>query len=620
MENSSPSIAEIVLDLPLDKSFDYFIPEGMRERVAPGSRVKIIFNRKRRIGFVVNLKFRSAFAKLNPILDAPDAGPVFNKPTINFLKEFAAHCGCSLGEAASTFLPEALRSGNSFLDQKPPDNTHSANAEFSAALLQAANFKDKWKHLFQEIQAVVAQKKGVIILVPEAAFLNAWENKFKESFQGKEMLFLWGKKQTHKQQLDLWRSIYATEAAVVIGTRSAVFSPVQNLGLIMVTEEQSPHYKQEQSPHYHAGVTAEIRARLSNSRLLLESSAPRAVTWQEAHKKKWEIIQSIEKPEGRVHIVDMANYNPMRSSPISFPLQNAIQTTLDKGGKVLLYLNQIGFTTITRCNQCGFTVICERCNSALVYSYAKRKMICRRCNQESDLPKICPKCNGNYMRSTGSGLEKIESEAARMYPGATTARFEKDSARFPHNAQIVVATQAVIKHLDAVGPDLIGLLKFDAHFNRPDYRGSEEAFYLLTKFRQAARSSLFVQTYMPDHYCFKAIGKGKAADFYKQELKFRKEANLPPYVSIVQIFLRGKNEDQVIKESQRFYDKLLEKKPKAIDIVEPHPDVVAKIRDNFRFAIEVKGKSVKNILSFIKKALKGFKRPYGVIVTLDVDA
>ncbi|HQP10539.1 MAG TPA: hypothetical protein PKV41_04075, partial [Candidatus Omnitrophota bacterium] len=297
---------------------------------------------------------------------------------------------------------------------------------------------------------------------------------------------------------------------------------------------------------------------------------------------------------------------------------NAMQKTLERGGKIILFMNRRGFSTRTHCQQCGFIVKCERCNVDLSYLYSKKMMVCRHCNFSCELPKICPSCNGSYLRSTGTGIEKLESEAARLYPGARIHRFDSECTAFPQEADIIMTTQAIFRQHEAWTASLVAMLNFDAQIHRFDFRSGQKSFSLLVHLKQLAQETLLVQTRMPDNYCLQAAREMDFDKFYREELKQRRELNLPPYRHLVAVSLRGKNERCVFEQSEALFGFLKERQTQGVEISDPHPDVNPKLRDKFWYTILLKGRSVKGILAIIKPALKGFRKR-GVIVTINVD-
>ncbi|MBI3617614.1 MAG: primosomal protein N', partial [Candidatus Omnitrophica bacterium] len=376
-----------------------------------------------------------------------------------------------------------------------------------------------------------------------------------------------------------------------------------------------------------ARTLARMRAGVEGCSVLYVSSAPSAETWfyflkflkEQARKEKWQKVTCEAEHLSAMQIVDMTNYNPQKTSILSFPLQNAIRDTLAQQGKVVLLMNRKGFTTRTHCQQCGFTVKCDRCNVNLTYLYSQKAMVCRHCNFRTELPKVCPQCHGGYLRSSGTGTEKLESEVARLYPQARVGRFDTSSKSFPRQADVVITTKAVLREQGAMDASLVGVINFDAELHHLDFRSGHHAFALLVRLRQLAAQKLLVQTRMMDNYVLRAVSRNDFDGFYKKELELRKELGFPPYRHLVAICLRGVNEEFVFEQAKELSARLEKDRDAKVEISDPHPDVNPKLRDKYRFTILLKGRSVKSILAFIRKALKDFSRKRNTIVTINVD-
>lgn len=610
----------MVVGLPVDGPFDYAVAKDFRGRIAVGQRVRVSFNRRDRVGFVVGAGQRSAFKELKPVLSLLDAGPVLDRRAFELAGALRDYYGCSLGEAIETCLPAALRcvrfsAGPAALPVQGRADT-AAGLKAEMILVHDQTRHKRWPFVIGYIQKILAGRRSVIFLVPEASFIGETAATLNQNLGCPVVVF--ERKLTPKKELAQWERIRGGGPAVIVGLRSAVFAPAPNLGLIVIDGEENGAYKQAQAPHYHVHEVAGMRAKIDRCAVMFVSSAPSAETWEKAKRGKWERMAFDADGEGKIQVIDMNNYNPGKTSILSFPLQNAIRKTLGDNGKIILFMNRLGFSTRTHCPQCGFTVKCERCNVHLTYLYSKKMMVCRHCRFKRPLPKTCPACEGPYLRSTGTGIEKLESETARLYPDARVQRYDSESTVFPKSADIVITTQAVFRRHDRRTVSLVAVLNFDAQMNRFDFRSGQKAFSLLVHLRQLAGERLMVQTRMTDNYCLKAAQAMDFDQFYRQELKLRRELGLPPYRHLVALGLRGAREESVFEQSKALFRHLEGHRPKGIEISDPHPDVTPKMRDKYRFTILLKGRSVKGILNFIKPALKGFRKR-GVVITVNVD-
>lgn len=609
-------IAQVVVGLPVEGPFDYAVPPALMDKIAVGQRVRVFFNRRQRLGIIVGFKAKSLFKRLNPVLSCLDSPPVLDEHALAFTKELSEYYACSWGEAIETWLPPALRTASP-LEWTPPASDVKPEGPPATVLLHDKSLDKRWPLILDMVRKTLDANRGVVFLVPEAALVDFVVAHLMKAVSVPVVVL--DKKASAAKELEHWLTVREGKARVVVGTRSAVFAPAADLGLIVIYEEENTAYKQEQTPHYDARVLARMRAGGEGCSVLYVSSAPSAETWEQARKEKWQKITCDAERLSALQIVDMTNYNPQKTSILSFPLQNAIRDTLAQKGKVVLLMNRKGFATRTHCHQCGFTVKCERCNVNLTYLYSQKVMVCRHCNFKAQLPKVCPQCRGGYLRSSGTGTEKLESEVARLYPQARVGRFDTNSKSFPCQADIVITTKAILREQGTVDASLIGVINFDAELHHLDFRCGHHAFALLVRLRRLAAQKLLVQTRMMDNYALQSVCKDDFEGFYKKELSLRKELGFPPYRHLVAIGVRGVNEDFVFEQAKELFTRLEKDHGPKVEISDPHPDVNPKLRDKYRFTILLKGHSVKSILAFIRKALKDFSKKRNTIVTVNVD-
>ncbi len=614
------TITQVVVGLPVPGPFDYVVPEELRDTIVPGQRVYVSFGGRRTVGYVTGLLAKSAFPRLKSLLALLDNAPALDGEALQLTKEFSEYYGCSWGEAIETSLPAALRR-KKFLELAPPRETGESPAGDAGApeiaFCHDKGLTGRWPFLREEIAQVLGRDMGVLVLVPEAH--QAAEAKgHLEKIPGAIITIL-DRALSPSEELARWIAVREGRARLAVGTRSAVFAPVRRLGLIVMIDEDHHAYKQEQSPFYHAREVARFRARRTGCRLLFAGSVPSAELWQDLKTEK-AAIRAIE-PErlSPLQVIDLANYKPQKWSLISFPLQNNIQETLARGGKILLFLNRRGFSSLTRCNQCGHTLQCERCRVNLSYLYSAKTLVCHRCGGRSAMPAFCPQCKSSYLRSTGGGIEKVESELARNYPQARLAKFDKETAATPSTADIIVATQAVLRVLDRLTVALVGILDIDAELNRLDFRAGQRAFSLMVRLRQAACEKVVVQTHNRDSYCLKAARDMDFEKFYQEELKLRRELSLPPFRHLAAVGLRGRDENAVFEQARVLYEHIKKHDAQNIEVLNPQPDFIPKLRDQYRFSIMLKGKSVPRLLAAVSSVSRDFKKKKGIIVTVNVD-
>jgi len=345
----NPKIAKVVVGLPVDGPFDYAVRKEIRDRISVGQRVRVSFNRRNRVGFVVGSATRSAFKKLNPILSLLDDGPVLDSHAVQLAKMFSAYYGCSLGEAIETFLPPALRRDRFSLNSTVPSIAigGDALAHHRTILIHDQTRHKRWPYIIEHIGDVIDEGKRVIVLVPEKSFMKETVSTLSKVLPCSIAVF--DKKLTPKKELELWEQIRNGDFSIVVGTRSAIFAPVANCGLIVIDDEENGAYKQEQAPYYHVHEVAQMRASIDQCQVIFASSLPTAEIWEQAKRDKWEKVNFQDDNGGSVQLVDMYNYNPRKTSILSFPLQNAIQKTLENKGKIIIFMNRLGFSTQTHC-------------------------------------------------------------------------------------------------------------------------------------------------------------------------------------------------------------------------------------------------------------------------------
>ncbi|VAW19879.1 Helicase PriA essential for oriC/DnaA-independent DNA replication, partial [hydrothermal vent metagenome] len=492
------NVAQVVFGLAVEGPFDYAVPYNQKELIGIGKRVSVLFNRHKRMGFVVGFIERSKFKQLNPILDVLDEGaPSINEKAVELTRLLHQHCGCTWGEALETYLPAGLRKGKK-LDLKNVLKEKFLNKTGKTTLIHQGEGLKTWEVLVKEIKKTLDLNQSVIVLVPETELLDFVSEKIKKEISAS--LFILGKKSTAKKDLEIWQNIREQKGSIVIGLRSAIFSPVQDLGLIIVREEENSAYRQEQTPHYHVSDIAHFRKKTEQCNLVFTSAAPLAETWYEAQEKKWEIMD-FSSNNTKFQLVDMTNYNPAKSSIVSVPLQNRIQDDLQNNKKIILFMNRRGFFTFTRCSQCEHVLKCSRCSKNLTYLASKDSLVCSRCNTSQELPKVCPNCRGSYLRSSGMGVEKLKDTLKKFYPFAKVLTLDKDTKVLPKFFDILVATQAVVKYYERLKVPTVAVMNFDGELNYFDFRSGQRAFTLLVHLRNMAQENFVVQTRMRDNYC-----------------------------------------------------------------------------------------------------------------------
>ncbi len=457
----------------------------------------------------------------------------------------------------------------------------------------------------REIKEALAAKKSAIILFSDISAAEKAAEIIQKSLSIEAIVAF----RKQPKELEIWEKIRQADHCVVVGTRSSIFSPVNNLGLIIIDEEEAQVYKQEQSPHYHAREVARMRADIVGAKVILGSHSPSLESFYLAEKGKLQyqyIPPEAAYPEVKIIDLRRLSYAQRKNKPIfSKFLIDALDKVLAEKGRALLLINRKGFATAAACHNCGVALKCPRCNINLVFHFDEGKLKCHHCNFKMDTPKICPSCNAGYIKYTGTGAEKVESELARLFPQARMG------------VDIFVATGSAIKH-PGINFDLIGVLAIDNSLNRIDFRAAEKTFSLLMGLTSLTAKKIIIQAAFAGHHCFQALIKNDPQLFLKEELKQRKQLNFAPFKHMILIKARGANLEKVKKAASDLFVRLSLIKASSIKMLSLNPGQPEKLRGNFYYQILARASSAEKASNFLKLHLKE-NHFSGIIVTVDVD-
>ena len=616
--------AKVVLGLPIDGPFDYFVPTDLENKILPGMRVWVNFRNKKEVAYVVGLSNKTKIKRVKEISAVIDAAAVLDELMLLLSKRLADYYCCSWGEAIETALPDELRKGK--IDPTPisgkiDPTPISGKIDLTPGFLQG---QERMPVYLREIKEAWAVKRSVIVLFSDIAEAEKAKELIEKDL-GTEV-FLAFRKQP--KELEAWAKIRQVEHCVVVGTRSSIFSPVNNLGLIIIDQEQEQVYKQEQVPHYHARQVALMRAEICGAKVVLGSRSLSLESFYLAQKNKLEIEVIAPKtayPEVKVIDARRLSYAERKSKAIfSKFLADAIYLTLTQKGKILLFIERKGFATTAACHNCGVALKCPRCNINLVFHFDEDKLKCHHCNFKMEVPKICPSCNTGYIKYSGIGTEKVESELAKIFPQARLKIFSEESRSDPNlenrsvpGFDVFVATSSIVKHRD-LSFDLIGVIAIDNSLNRVDFRAGEKTFALLMGLTGLTSKKMIIQSVNANHHCFQALIKNDPRIFLEAELKQRKQLSLAPYKHMILLKLRGINFDKVKKTAQDLFERLSQIKTSSIKLLSLNAGQPAKLRGNFYYQILMRASSVEKASHFLKLHLKDGHYS-GIIVTVDVD-
>ncbi|MBO5138539.1 MAG: primosomal protein N' [Bacilli bacterium] len=506
-------------------------------------------------------------------------------------------------------------------------------------LLHGVTGSGKTEVYMELIAHYLSQNKTSIVLVPEISLTPQMVQRFTERF-GSNIAALHSAL-SEGEKYDEWRRIAKKEVQIVIGARSALFAPLNNLGLIIIDEEHSDSYKQDdKNPKYDAIKMAIIRAKLNKDcKVILGSATPRLETYSRAQKKVYHLLELKNRVNNRplpdIKIIDMNQEIRTSKGHFSKPLLSKIEEKIQKQEQVILLLNRRGYSSFVTCKNCGYTIKCPNCDISLTYHKTTKNLRCHYCGYAKNITPICPECKEKSLTTLGVGTEKIEEELNNLIPSSKILRMDVDttSKKGQHEKMItafknqeyniLLGTQIVAKGLDFENVTLVGIINADTSLNIPDFRSSETTFSLLSQVagragRSKKEGEVILQTFNPDHYAIELVKKHDYYSFYLKEMSIRKSLGYPPYYFIVYIRLSGKDQEYVYKESLKI-KKAIEKHLQNTTILGPSPAGILKVNNIFRYGITLKYKKEDNLIDVLNKLIEVYKSNRNITVDLNFE-
>lgn len=499
--------------------------------------------------------------------------------------------------------------------------------KYETHLLYGVTGSGKTEVYLQAIDHTLSLGKGVIMLIPEISLTAQTIERFRSRFEGK--IAILHHRLSQGERFDEWHKIRRGEAEIVIGARSAIFSPVKNLGLIIVDEEHEHSYKQnEEAPCYHARDVAVMRAKLSNTCVILGSATPCLESYYNAQKGKYTLSTLIQRPDTanlpKFTLVDMKFEFEKAKGYTNFSnaLIDGIKKRQQNGEKTILFLNRRGYHTTLFCKACSKAIKCQHCDVALTFHHGENSLACHLCDyQISPPPNKCPSCHSpDPMKYRGVGTEQIERALHAILPDIRTLRIDADTTRHKGShqkllrqfgsgkADVLIGTQMIAKGLHFPDVTLVGVLNSDSSLNIPDFRASETVFQLITQVAgRAGRGKLpgevIVQTCMPDNTTIQLASQQNFTKFYEEEISVRQAFGYPPFGSLVKLTFSGTDPEKTRHLAEEFRSRLVQALPPSMELNAVIPAGHSKIKDKYRFQLLIRGPNIYPI----SKAIDGLK-------------
>lgn len=511
-----------------------------------------------------------------------------------------------------------------------------SKGKFNAFYLWGTTGSGKTEIYRKAAEKAIMYNRSTIILVPEIALTPQLKNIFKRSFGDKLIVMHSG---LHgSERLKNWFKAHSGKAQVVLGTRMAIFTPVKDLGVVIVDEEHESSYKQGNFPRYHACVVAEIRAKENNATLVYGSATPSLENYNKLKNGQLSLlrlekrINNVSLPE--IQLVDMRQET--EKSLFSQKLIDGINKNLNSGNKVMLFLNRRGFSRYLTCIDCCFLAICPNCTISLAY-HKKNILMCHYCGFRISAFSICPKCSGRKIVCKGSGTQRVEDELNSIFPNVNVIRMDSDTTRKAGSHEnilknfeksknsILLGTQMIAKGLHFPKVSFVGIISADTILNMPDFRAAERTFQLLVQMsgrcgRGDIKGKVIIQTYTPEHYAISSFGKGMIEEFYENELQIREEAGYPPFKEIINIIFSSPQPSAAKETANRFAERFVgSNKNKKIETLGPAPSPIYKLQGYYRWHMLLKLEdSLEDVVNLCYSLMLKLKRN-DVKIILDVD-
>tara|TARA_B100000959_G_scaffold79478_1_gene84664 strand:+ start:1195 stop:3156 length:1962 start_codon:yes stop_codon:yes gene_type:complete len=609
-------ITEVAIPVPLHNTFDYLC----KEKVGIGSRVKVPFGNKKVTGIVLSHKDKSSFKKLREVEEVIDHEVLLSKEILEFLSWSANYYHHPIGEVLSNAIPKNLRNGKPAVIKKPStvhdkvllnnfeltteqnfaiNEVLKSSSEFNGFLLHGVTGSGKTEVYLSITEQLLKQGKQVLVLVPEIGLTPQMISRFEQRIKDRVVAVHSQLNDTQKQ--DAYLMAKGGDAKVILGTRSAIFTPIPNLGLVIVDEEHDSSFKQQSNFRYSARDLSFMRAKFANVPLILGTATPSLETLKNVIEKKLVRLTLTSRPgEAIMPSVDLIDMRSQPSEPLSKPLIARIKHHLSTGKQVMLFINRRGYAPIYYCTECDWQSECTSCDSKLVYHRSINRLKCHHCGLEKSPESSCPSCNSHELKILGYGTERLEENLESFFPSTEVIRIDRDTTRkkkaFATHLKkinsgepcVIVGTQMLAKGHDFSNLAFVGILDVDVGLMSTDFRATEHLAQLLVQVsgrcgRGNYKGEVNIQTRYPNHPIFNYVKDSRYIEYAKALLTERKDTKLPPFAHQALICANAKNKNSAesfLTEAAQLINSI---EIESVEVWGPVPGVIERKSDYYYF-------------------------------------
>lgn len=651
--------ADVAVCLPFSRTFLYEISTEPR---LP-ARVKVPFGKREIQGFVVGLRPDKPpeLAEVRPVTEVMDTEPLVRPDIFELCQWIADYYMAPLGEVLKRALPPAITAkhvrgfdagdlppleGGPRVqlngDQQAAFDSITSVDGFKTVLLHGVTGSGKTEIYMRAVEHYHSLGKTALILAPEIGLTHQLCERFADRF-GLRLAVLHSSL-TRKQRIEEWLRIYTGMVSIVIGTRSALFAPLENVGIIVVDEEHEGSYKQDEMPRYHARDCAVMRAKMAGAVAVLGSATPSMESFRNAETKRYDYVQLPyrveERPLPEVEIVNMRDEYARQNKQAVFSqrLLDEIEQRLKRREQTIILLNRRGYSMFLLCRHCGYSFHCKACSVSMTYHQSINRLLCHYCGLTRQPESTCPECSSEYVHYVGEGTEQVEALLGERFGDARIGRIDRDTMRHPRDygrifgdfrkgdLDVLVGTQMVAKGHDFPKVTLVGVLAADAGLSLPDFRAAEWTFQLLTQVagrsgRGDSPGQVVIQSYFPDHYALQLAATHRFEEFYAREVHFRRSMFYPPFTALAGIMVLERSREKAAGLARKIGDFLDSARTRSIRILGPAPAPLEKINRTYRHQLLIKAASrepLHRLLGLLRSHLEEQKVPPTRVI-VDVD-